>query len=292
MRSENLAKAIGEIDDELIYSAVNDKPKANKFSLKKFIPFAACICAALVLIIPLFFDGATLHPEEPQSAKPGENLGGTEGGGPTEEGPPSFEYNGRVYMVSSYSSIENELPEGYTEAGTANIGGLANVPFFVNPDIPEYVYVYHLVYTNGEVDASNTLIPTEPHYAYVLYLDECLRGDDLIAYNGEMYISLWSADYYTKTQDVTEEYYNYYHEKYDLRIEGEAPEGFELAGTTVFTGHDTVPNGELASNIGEEEVYFNPDEPNVLLFGTVWHTVSGAHYGYNVYIKYDCPFTD
>ncbi len=280
MKAENLVKAIGEIDEELIFNAFNDKPKKKKFSFESFITVAACLCL-VAIIWAVFPQSAT--PEEPgeNNTADGENCT-----------PASLKYNGRKYIISSYLSIENELPIGFTEAGMCSIGGEREYPFFVNPDTPEYVYVYHTVYTNGEVDSSNTLINTPPHKAYVLYVDERLRGDDLIAYNGDMYISLWSADYYGNTADVTEEYYNYYYEKYTLRIEGDAPEGFKSAGITVFTGHDTVPKKWLASNIGKAEVYYNLDEPNVLLFATTWHTVKGIHYGYDVYIKYDCPFAD
>lgn len=73
------------------------------------------------------------------------------------------------------------------------------------------------------------------------------------------------------------------------RFEGAAPDGFVSAGTTEFTGYDTIPQGALSSNQGSYEVFINPDEPDVILERTNWSSADGEHKGFDVYIRYDCP---
>lgn len=63
----------------------------------------------------------------------------------------------RTYFISTHVVISNELPDGFAAAGT-----FENCPYFLNPDIPEWVYVYHEVKTDGEVDETDTLIDTPP----------------------------------------------------------------------------------------------------------------------------------
>ena len=82
--------------------------------------------------------------------------------------------------------------------------------------------------------------------------------------------------------------------RYGNRIEGSAPEGFVLAGTADFTGNDTIPTGDLATNAAPADVYYAPDDPNVLLLATHWSTApdeSGEieHAGFDVYIRYNFP---
>ena len=84
--------------------------------------------------------------------------------------------------------------------------------------------------------------------------------------------------------------------KYGVRIDGEVPDGYELAGTAEFSGYDTVPKGHLSSNTKEADVYYNPDNLNAIYVETYWFTHTAEeteetrHDGYNVYILYDCPF--
>jgi len=95
---------------------------------------------------------------------------------------------------------------------------------------------------------------------------------------------------------VTREYYDEMDALYGKRIEGTLPNGFELAGTAAFTGNDTIPTGQLASNEKDITVYYNPDDPAVILAETHWFTATAEengetqHNGFNVYIHYDCPF--
>ncbi len=292
MNTEKLVNAIGEIDEELIYNAANDTAKVKTFPWKKLIPVAACLCVAAAIWAALpFIDSmlGTAESEAPQSPEEPREPG-TAVDEPHDL-PPSFTYNGNRYIISSYASLEEELPEGFAFAGETTTNSFEGPkPFYVNPDIPEWIYVYQEVRTTGEVDENNTLIPAEPHGAYVLYVDSRLRGKHLINYEGEMYISLWDAYYYGDTPDVTEEYYNSLAGRYGIRIEGEAPAGFVLAGKRIFIGLDTVPQNSLETNALIGDIYYSNIDSNIIIASTSWNSINGIHRGFDVYIKYDCPF--
>lgn len=54
MKNERLARAIGKIDDDLIYNAVNDVKAKKKGVLFKWIAVAACLCFILVgIAVPI-----------------------------------------------------------------------------------------------------------------------------------------------------------------------------------------------------------------------------------------------
>lgn len=65
------------------------------------------------------------------------------------------------------------------------LGGFERCPYYTNPDVSEWVYVYQKVTTAGTADEHGTLNSTAPHGAYAWYADVRLRGKDLICYNGE-----------------------------------------------------------------------------------------------------------
>ena len=269
---------------ELVHSAyidaADEKPAGKKHPWRKWAAAAACLCL-IIAAIPFFAN------------KPSTPHGGID----AEFGPPHIVIDNIKYYISAHLSASNELPDGFVAAGNIDIdGGYENCPYYLNPDIPEWVYVYHEVRTNGNIDETGTLINTPPHNAYVRYVDERLRNACLVCFNGKYYISMWSADCYGDNPDVTKEYYDKIYSMYGVRMEGAVPHGFELAGTAVFTGDDTVPKGMLASNEAEAAVYFNPDDPSVILVETHWFTATAQengqtrHDGYDVYILYDCPF--
>ena len=212
------------------------------------------------------------------------------------DGPSSLVVNGTSYLISPHLAVSDDLPDGFVHAGEASVGGFENCPYYTNPDMPEWVYVYHEVSTDGNVDATGTLNRTEPHNAYVRYVYERLRGKDLVCYNGEYYISMWSAQDYGSTPDVSHEYYDKMESTYGIRIEGEPPAGFASVGIAEFSGNDTIPRGVLVSNEGAYEVYADSNNPDVVLVATKWHTApvgengETSHSGFNVYIRYDCPW--
>lgn len=280
MTNEKLYEVLGDINEKHVKEA-REYRKAKKPVWLKWGAMAACLCLVAVFAIPMVF-----HP----SAEPSDD---TMRSG---DGPSSLTVNGVKYLISPHLSVSDELPDGFVYTGEASVGGFEGRPYYTNPDMPEWVYVYHEVLTDGTVDETGTLNRTEPHNAYVRYVDARLRGKDLVCYNGEYYISMWSAGYYGDTSDVAREYYDKMDSLYGKRVEGTAPDGFELAGTAVFTGHDTIPTGRLASNKEDAAVYYDPDEPAVIFVETHWFTATAEengetrHDGFNVYIHYDCPF--
>ena len=215
--------------------------------------------------------------------------------GADSTGPAGLTVNGIKYLISSHISVTDELPDGFLYAGETAVGGFASCPYYANPDMPEWVYVFQEVLTDGTVDSTGTLNRTDPHDAYVRYVDIRLRGKDLVCYNGNYYISMWSAKPYGDSPDVSYEYYNEMENTCGIRVEGVAPDGFVSVGSAEFSGYDTIPRGVLASNVGVHEVYANSNEPDVVLIPTYWYTHTKEegketrHDGYNVYIRYDCP---
>lgn len=280
MRGHEMLDTIENLNPAYIEAAA-EKPKAKKAGWLKWGAIAACLCLVVSIAIPILFQQS---PDTPHDAMD------------PSDGPSSLVVNGVSYLISPHLAVSNDLPDGFVHTGEASVGGLENCPYYTNPDMPEWVYVYHEVSTDGKVDATGTLNRTEPHNAYVRYVDERLRGKDLVCYNGEYYISMWSAQDYGSSPDVSHEYYDKMESTYGIRIEGDAPAGFASVGIAEFSGNDTIPRGMLVSNEGAYEVYADPSNPDVVLVATKWHTApvgeSGetSHSGFNVYIRYDCPW--
>lgn len=280
MSKETLIDALAGIDDDMIQSVEALRGKKRRMAWPKWAALAACLCLIAAVVIPVTLRHAPQSPNEMMAP---------------EAGPPSLVVDGIPYYISSHLAVMPELPEGYVQAGQASVGGFEDCPYYTNPDIPEWVYVYQQVRTDGTVDASGTLNTTPPHNAYVRYVDVRLRGKDLVCYDGVYYISMWSAQTYGDYPDVSDEYYDTMERTYGIRLEGDAPAGFACVGITEFSGKDTIPCGALSSNEGECEVYADPGDPDVLLVATHWYTAPVGengetyHTGFNVYIRYDCP---
>ncbi len=284
MRKEDFVEVLGDINENYVKEAETVK-KVRKPFWVKWGAAAACLCLMVLAAVPLFMRTT----ETPQDGIGSEN--------DACGGPPYIIVDNKTFIISSHLSVTDELPDGFVPAGNINIiGGFENCPYYLNPDTPEWVYVYHEVRTDGTVDSTGTLTSTPPHGAYVRYVDERLRGKDLICYNGKYYISMWSAEYFGDNPDVTREYYDEMDSLHGVRIEGTAPDGFVPAGTAEFTGNDTVPTGTLASNVEASAVYYDPNDPTVIFAETHWFTATAEengetrHDGFNVYILYDCPF--
>lgn len=265
-----------ELVDPAYVEAAGDPQKRKRPAWVKWGALAACLC--VLLILPVFLAHPVETPQKPESG----------------DGPPSLVVEGIVFYISPHFALSQELPTGFSYAGEADVGGFENCSYYVNPDMPEWVYVYQEVLTDGTVDSTGSLTRTEPHHAYVRYVDERLRGKDLVSYHGSYYISLWSAQCYGDQPDVNAEYYDSMETRYGIRIKGDAPESFSHVGTAEFSGYDTIPSGTLSSNQGTHEIYFDANEPDVLLVSTSWYTAPDEngetrHEGFNVYIRYDCP---
>lgn len=280
MRGREMLDTIEHLNPAYIEAAA-EKPKAKKAGWLKWGAIAACLCLVVSIAIPVLFQQSPDTPHDTMDPS---------------DGPSSLVVNGVSYLISSHLAVSNDLPDGFVHAGEASVGGFENCPYYTNPDMPEWIYVYHEVSTDGNVDATGTLNRTEPHNAYVRYVDERLRGKDLVCYNGEYYISMWSAQDYGSTPDVSHEYYDEMESAYGIRIEGDAPAGFASVGIAEFSGNDTIPRGMLVSNEGAYEVYADPNNPDVVLVATKWHTApvgengETSHSGFNVYIRYNCPW--
>ena len=169
MKKEHISDALNMLNDDIIEETNNVRTNAKpKRKWVKWGVVAACLCL-LVATIPIFLN----KPETPKTGRDLEN--------DTAARPSHIIVENRTFYISPYLSASDKLPDGFKEAGKANVGGFENCPYFLNPAIPEWVYVYHEVRTDGTYDSTGTLTRTEPHSAYVRYVDERLRGKDLIS---------------------------------------------------------------------------------------------------------------
>ena len=283
MNRKDLYNAISEVDDDILERSEIAYRSKKKPVWLKWGAIAACLCLVMAVAIPTMFHQPAETPQD--TVEPGAD----------STGPAGLTVNGIKYLISSHVSVTDELPDGFMYAGETDVGGFENCPYYTNPDMPEWVYVSQEVLTDGTVDSTGTLNRTDPHNAYVRYVDIRLRGKDLVCYNGEYYISMWSASPGGEFPDVSIEYYNTMESNYGIRIEGNAPDGFVSVGIAEFSGNDTIPHGTLVSNEGAYEVFADPNNPDVVLVATKWHTAPVGengetnHSGFNIYIRYDCP---
>ena len=166
-----------ELADPAYVEAADRKPLRKRRGWIPWAAAAACLCL-LIAAIPVF----SQKPSTPQE-------GTTDYGGP-----PRVAVNGRTYVISPYLANAEELPDGFTYAGTTDVdNGFEDCAYYTNPDIPEWIYVYQEVRTDGTVDETGTLVSTPPHNAYTRYVDERLRGKKLVCFDGNYYISMWRS---------------------------------------------------------------------------------------------------
>lgn len=283
MSKNEVIDSLSRIDDDMIQVVETLRRKKKRSVWMKWGTLAACLCMVVAIVISTVFRQSTESPND--TIDPGSD----------SSGPACLVVNGIQYLISSHVSVSDELPGGFTYAGKADVGGFGDCPYYTNPNVPEWVYVYQEVGIDGTFDETGSLTRTDPYGAYVRYVDIRLRGKDIVCYNGDYYISMWSAQSYGSFPDVSYEYYNKIENTYGIRVEGDVPAGFISAGIAEFSGNDTLPRGELVSNVGAHEVYVNPDVSDVLLVPAYWHTHTKEegketkHKGYNIYIRYDCP---
>jgi len=269
VKETDLLYALGEISDTFVEEAL--PPLKKPSLLRRIAAAAACLCL-LAGIFALALPGETDPAEKPADAAL----------------PPSVDHAGCRYIISPRIVLSESCPEGYTLAGVCELG-----EYYVNPNVPEWVYVLQEVTTNGRVDASGTLERTEPHMAYVRYVDARIRGRDFVSIDDVVYISLWSAQLHGSSPDISRESYDAAIQRWDVRLEEErAPKDLQILGTAAFSGWDTIPEGKLSSNTGTENIAVLPDTDEVVFVSTEWHTAGDElgemhHTGWNVYVQWN-----
>lgn len=202
---------------------------------------------------------------------------------------PYVEVNGVKYLSSSHGAVFEECPPGFVYGGETELDG-ESVPCYVNPAMPEWVYLYQTCWNQW----------TREYYpAYVRYVEETLRGLTLLRYDGQLYARLLDVDYlllkpaYQQDAELVKRF-DSADTRYGWRFEGAAPAGFSPLGITVFEGYDTIPSSELGVNfLGKRQVWCSSAEPDVLLVEADWSTHSAQedketrHSGFQVYIRFD-----
>ena len=295
MNREHIIDAVGNLPEDMIRSvdALRNPKKQLPIWLKRGA-LAACLCVVLALTVPLLrqvaeipsLDGVT--PSRPNENYEPDTPGATPDATPGAP-KPYLTVDGRDYYVASYSFATNTLPEGFAYAGTFENGN----KYYTNPDMPEWIYVFRLYYNRNRRDPETNKLDPGDDYGYIKHVDTRLSGRELLCYKGEYYISLNSVEYedYRTHTDITEEYYNSMARIYGERFEGNPKYGFELIGQTTFTGFETVPKGDLACNFGVRNVY-KSGVTDLLLVSNAWTEGKKVCRGYDVYVRYDCPFAE
>ena len=207
--------------------------------MKKKIFLALTILAAIFFLGTLWFHTTGLQ----DGGKDREALKATQ--------IPSVEVKGTTYVITSVFEGASECPEGFAYAGEIAVSGSDTLkPYYINPDRPEWVYIYQ------ECRGQQT---QEPYMGYVRYVEEVLRWVTLLRYQGEVY-----------TFDSV------------LR---ELPEGFQPVGKTVFDERDLVPTSELGCNrLPGQQVLADPEEPDILLLCNYPSGLEGP--GYWVFVRF------
>ena len=223
---------------------------------KRQSPWAkwAAMAACLVLVV-----GVALWQMLPQEKVPGDR-------------PPMLEWEGNSFIVSGHAATrETQLPEGWVLAGTAEVDGEVR-EVYTHPDQPLWVYVRQLRYSSDSEGKASGMI-------YQRYVDTNLRGKHFIRYNGQLYIRLIHGRM-PPYEDVDSQLCDRIERTYGVSV-STLPEGFASVGEPVFTGDDTLPMVELGTNEQVEDIFANPDVPEILL------TPTGN--GYLVMIPYIGP---
>ena len=184
---------------------------------------------------------------------------------------PSVEVKGTTYVITSVFEGVSECPEGFAHAGEIAVSGSDTLkPYYINPDRPEWVYIYQ------ECRGQQT---QEPYMGYVRYVEEVLRWVTLLRYQGEVYIFL-NDTYYLPYQTEVDpsDQARYDAVPYDSVLQ-ELPEGFQPVGETVFDGDDLVPTSEFGCNrLPGQQVLVDPKEPDILLLRNYSSGLEGPEY--------------
>lgn len=288
MDAEQLLYALTGIRDGLIREAVPDAAAPQRRRWPWAAALAACLC--LVLLIARTHSAS---PAENETGGPGDNpTAGSEvlppadagdsgdGGGSPGPGaaPPSLTVDGVTYVISShFGMISAECPEGFTHAGeTTPSYSDSPLPYYTNPERPEWVYVYQECYDQRKQAF---------YMGYVRYVEEVLRGLNLVRYQGTVYVFLNDTYYLPYQTDVDPEDQARYDAVPYASVLKEPPAGFAPVGKTVLDEYDLVPVSELGSNnMPGRQVLANPAEPDILLLRNYWSGLKGPDYW--VFVRY------
>lgn len=291
MSAEQLLYAIGDIRGDFIREAAPGTAVPRRRVRRWAVGLAACF--ALALLIARAWPSPTYdRPAESEApadsepsaendpsagSEPPPSAGtGDPGNSEADSCLPSLTVDGVTYVVSGHG-ISIECPEGFTYAGLAAVSVHdALLPYYTNPERPEWVYVYQECYDQRK---------QEFYMGYVRYVEEVLRGLTLLRYQGEVYVYLndtYYLPYYTEV--APEDQARYDAVPYNCVLK-ELPAGFEPVGKTVLDEYDLVPVSELGSNnLPGRQVLANPAEPDILLLRNYWSGLKGPDYW--VFVRY------
>lgn len=291
MGAEQLLYVITVIREDFIREAAPPTAAAPRRRVRRWaVGLAACF--ALALLIARAWPSPAYSPSAgsdvpAESAPPAENgpsadsepppSAGTDGPGNSEaDCLPSLTVDGVTYVFSSHG-ISIECPEGFTYAGETTVSVYdALLPYYTNPERPEWVYVCQECYNQQ----------TEEYYmGYVRYVEEVLRGLTLLRYQGEVYVYLNDTYYLPYYTEVAPEDQARYDAVPYTSVLKEPPAGFAPVGKTVLDEYDLVPVSELGSNnMPGRQVLANPAEPDILLLRNYWSGLKGPDYW--VFVRY------
>ncbi|MBQ7319226.1 MAG: hypothetical protein IJW97_03475 [Clostridia bacterium] len=279
MKTDLFFELLADVDDAYIEHAslALSQPLRRPATPHRALLAAACI--ALVAALPLgwMISKHTYAPtdpgirdEEPSQEQPDldeptepvpEDVPNGAPTGDEHSGAPSVTIDGELYMIAATRIQGKTCPEGFTLSG--RIDGF---PYYTNPDIPYWVYVYHDTVYTGSATPGSIAYRTEAHKEYVLYVHESVRGNRFLRYNGTLYIRLHDALYTTFTDHPIADptLLRQYEQEYDVGF-ATLPDGFISVGTASLYGYCTVPLDELSSNFRSSEVYVNPDFSDFIL---------------------------
>ncbi len=277
MRKEELFELLSDVNEGYVADA--RKIRKHKAWIK-WMSAAACLCLVILAAAIIYPQPEAEVPSAPMESMPGDMA-------------PNLTANGRRYFISPYLAVSKTLPEGFEFAGKVDVGGFEDCAYYVNPQMPEWIYVYQEVRTDGTVDESGTLNQTKPHMAYARYVEERLRGKDLLCYENQLYISMWSVDCWNENPDTNKNLRDEIYTEYGVRMgDAEVSKDFESVGVAQFSGKDTIPRGNLVSNQAELEVLVNQQDKRIVLVEAEWYTAVYENgtvplHGYDVYILYE-----
>ncbi len=161
IKSEDILNALGRADEQYILEAAPGQKKKRRIRV-----YWGTAAALLCLIVSLPFLMLSKKPSETPDK--------------TGDSAPCVMVDGKNYIISPYLSTTGNCPEGFLYGGQINEGFMKGCGYYVSPDIPEWVYVYQDTWENTASDSSTS------RKEYVRYVDERIRGKDLICYEGRL----------------------------------------------------------------------------------------------------------